>query len=351
MNDPAPTPSPSSASAPSCPTRPTPATFWSNVTDGRYSISEVDPRALGPGALLRPRPQGARARPTRRSAAGCATGSGTRSAGSLPIPPRVGDAMDDAQKWAVACTREALADYGWPERPLDLERTAVDPRQRDGRREALPDGAAHHLPRVRARARRRRRASPRCPPTCARRSPPSCTASVDALAARRSPRTRCRASSATASPAGSPTCSTCAGRTSSSTPPAPRRWRRSTPSIEGLVERRVRRGDHRRHRPQHGRRRRSSSSARSARCRRTGTRPYADGADGFVMGEGAALFVLKRLADAERDGDRIYAVVRGIGGVERRQGQGHHRAEPDRPAAGRRARLGERRAVARDVRR
>ena len=46
----------------------------------------------------------------------------------------------------------------------------------------------------------------------------------------------------------------------------------------------------------------------------TGTRPYRDGADGFVMGEGAGLMLLKRLADAERDGDRIYAVVRGIAG-------------------------------------
>ena len=63
----------------------------------------------------------------------------------------------------------------------------------------------------------------------------------------------------------------------------------------------------------------------------TGTRPYAEGADGFVMGEGAAIFLLKRLADAERDGDKIYAVLRGIGGVERRQGKGHHRAQPDRP--------------------
>ena len=27
----------------------------------------------------------------------------------------------------------------------------------------------------------------------------------------------------------------------------------------------------------------------------TGTRPYAEGADGFVMGEGSAIFVMKRL--------------------------------------------------------
>lgn len=32
-----------------------------------------------------------------------------------------------------------------------------------------------------------------------------------------------------------------------------------------------------------------------------------------VPGEGAAAFVLKRLADAQRDGDRVYAVIRGIG--------------------------------------
>ncbi|MHB8418730.1 MAG: SDR family NAD(P)-dependent oxidoreductase [Myxococcales bacterium] len=37
-------------------------------------------------------------------------------------------------------------------------------------------------------------------------------------------------------------------------------------------------------------------------------------ADGIVLGEGVACVVLKRLADAERDGDRIYAVVRGVAG-------------------------------------
>jgi acyl transferase domain-containing protein/NAD(P)H-dependent flavin oxidoreductase YrpB (nitropropane dioxygenase family) len=37
-------------------------------------------------------------------------------------------------------------------------------------------------------------------------------------------------------------------------------------------------------------------------------------ADGIVISEGIAMLVLKRLSDAERDGDRIYAVIRGIGG-------------------------------------
>ena len=41
--------------------------------------------------------------------------------------------------------------------------------------------------------------------------------------------------------------------------------------------------------------------------------------------------------DAERDGDRIYAVILRHRRLERRQGQGHHRPEPDRAAAGDRA--------------
>jgi acyl transferase domain-containing protein len=54
----------------------------------------------------------------------------------------------------------------------------------------------------------------------------------------------------------------------------------------------------------------------------TGTRPFDAGADGFVMGEGAALFVLKRLEDAERDGDKIYSVILAVGGSSDGKGKG-----------------------------
>ena len=42
-------------------------------------------------------------------------------------------------------------------------------------------------------------------------------------------------------------------------------------------------------------------------------RPFDADSDGMLIGEGIGMLVLKRLADAERDGDRIYAVIKGIG--------------------------------------
>ncbi|MCZ2340221.1 MAG: SDR family NAD(P)-dependent oxidoreductase [Bacteroidales bacterium] len=43
------------------------------------------------------------------------------------------------------------------------------------------------------------------------------------------------------------------------------------------------------------------------------SRPFDAAGDGTILGEGLGVVVLKRLTDAERDGDRIYAVIKGIG--------------------------------------
>lgn len=40
---------------------------------------------------------------------------------------------------------------------------------------------------------------------------------------------------------------------------------------------------------------------------------FASDGDGIVISEGIAMVVLKRLADAERDGDKVYAVIKGVG--------------------------------------
>ncbi|WP_431936131.1 beta-ketoacyl synthase N-terminal-like domain-containing protein [Micromonospora sp. RP3T] len=50
-----------------------------------------------------------------------------------------------------------------------------------------------------------------------------------------------------------------------------------------------------------------------ALSRRGEIRPFDAAADGLLIGEGTGVVVLKRYADAVRDGDRVYAVIRGSG--------------------------------------
>ncbi|MEE4112055.1 MAG: beta-ketoacyl synthase N-terminal-like domain-containing protein, partial [Desulfobacteraceae bacterium] len=58
-------------------------------------------------------------------------------------------------------------------------------------------------------------------------------------------------------------------------------------------------------------------------------RPFSADADGTVLGEGIGILVLKRLEDAERDADRIYAVIRGIGTSSDGKSQSIYAPRPD----------------------
>ena len=54
----------------------------------------------------------------------------------------------------------------------------------------------------------------------------------------------------------------------------------------------------------------------------TGSYPFDARANGFVMAEGAGMVILKRLSDAVKDGNKIYAVIRAIGASSDGKGKG-----------------------------
>ncbi len=293
-------------------------TFWQNVKGGRYSISEVAPDRWDPARYYDPDPK-APDKTYSKIGGWVREWTWEPLAWRLPIPPRVGDAMDDTQKWAVAVTRSALADYGYPERPLDRERTAVvlgnamagelhyfttlriffpefakeltaAPSFRalpDGVREAIVaethERFGHGLPRI---------TEDTMPGELA-----NCIAGrIANLFDLRGPNYVVDAACASAMAA-------------------------MSSAVDGLVRGEydaVLTGGIDRNMGVNSFVKFCKIGALSA----TGTRPYAAGADGFVMGEGATVFLLKRLADAERDGDRIYAVLLGLGGSSDGKGKG-----------------------------
>ena len=292
--------------------------FWENIKNGRYSVSEVQPDRWEPNFYYDPDP----AAPDKTYSK---IGGWVREfqwdpmKWRLPIPPRVVEGMDEAQKWAIACVREALEDYGYPKRPLDPDRTAVIlGNAMAGERHyltslrvffpeyvrelaesasfaALPAAARNNITRE-----LHERIGHRLPEITEDSMPgelANCIAGrIANLFNFHGPNYTCDAACASAMAA-------------------------ITSAVKGLVERdfdSVITG---------GIDRNMGAPTFVKFCKigalsATGTRPYAQGADGFVMGEGAAIFLLKRLADAEHDGDKVYAVLRGIGGSSDGKGKG-----------------------------
>ena len=282
------------------PDAPNVSAFWKNITAGRYSISEVTPERWDPALYYDP-DHNAPDKTYSKIGGWVREYSWDPLQWRLAIPPRVADAMDVAQRWAIACTREALADYGYPDRPLNTDRTAVIlGNAMAGERHYLTAMRAHFPEYAReldasaafaalpAAVRReitrewRARVGDRLPPITEDSMPgelSNCLAGrIANLYNFRGPNFVCDAACASAMAA-------------------------MYAAAEGLIERdfdvAVTGGvDRNMGAPTF------VKFCKIGALSATGSRPYAEGADGFVMGEGTAIFIMKRLADAERDGDK-----------------------------------------------
>ena len=292
--------------------------FWENVKNGRYSITEVDRDRWDPALYF----DSDRSAPDKTYST---IGGWVRDyvwdpmKWRLGVPPRVIDAMDEAQKWAIACTREALEDYGFPNRPLNLDRTAVilgnamagEKHYFTALRLYFPE-YAHELAESSSFA--------GLPETLRR----DITRELHDRMAN-------RIQDVTEDTMPGELANCIAGRIANIfnfhgpnyvvDAACASAMAAISAAAEGLVandyDLAVTGGIDRN----------MGVSSYIKFCKigalsATGTRPYAEGADGFVMGEGTAIFLLKRLADAEQDGDKIYAVLRGIAGSSDGKGKG-----------------------------
>ncbi len=298
------------------PDAPNAQTFWQNVINKRYSISEVPPERWRPEFYYDPDPKAA---DKSYSKIGGWVRGFEFDWRRFRMPPKVAGAMDEGQQWALTIAADALADYGYPDRPLDTERTAVVLGTAMG-------GELHYVTNARvifpefadalaqvsafaalpASVRRtiteewRRRINEAIPEITEDSMPGELPNIVSGRVANvlnlRGPNFITDAACASSFAA-------------------------IQAAVEMLSEHQVDAV------VAGGVDRNMGASSFVKFCKigalsATGSRPFGDGADGFVMGEGAGIFILKRLADAEQAGDRIYVVIRGVGGASDGKGKG-----------------------------
>ncbi|MBK9682990.1 MAG: SDR family NAD(P)-dependent oxidoreductase [Betaproteobacteria bacterium] len=300
------------------PQAPDAPTFWSNIKQGRYSVTDVPPERWDP-ALYFSADHDAPDKTYSKIGGWVREFPWDPIRWKLPVPPKVAAQMDEGQRWAVSAARAALLDAGWPQWKTDSDRVAVilgnaiggEKHYRSSMRIELPEvllglarapGLAGLPEAQRARIVEETRAAflARCPEINEDSMPGELS---NVMAGRVANLFNLRGPNFTTDAA-------CASGLAA-----------LSAAVEGLV-------DHHYDAVITGGVDRNMSVAGFVKfCKigalsATGTRPFDAGADGFVMGEGAALFVLKRLEDAERDGDRVYAVILGIGGSSDGKGKG-----------------------------
>ncbi|MDL1950620.1 beta-ketoacyl synthase, partial [Acidobacteria bacterium ACD] len=313
------------------PDAPDAPSFWSNVAGKRYSITEVPEDRWSAADYWDPDPS---APDKTYSKIGSWVRGFQFDWKRYLIPPRVASVMDEGQQWAVAIAQQALDDYGFPSRPLDTERTGVI-------LGAAMGGELHYLTSLRIHFPHLRNALSKVDSFQALPS-----AVKDEILARWHEVFGKAVPPVTEDTMPGELANIIAGRvanvlnlrgTNFTTDAA---CASSFAAVQAAMDVLVRgqcdavvTGGVDRNMGVTSFVKFSKIGALSA----TGTRPFGDGADGFVMGEGSAAFLLKRLADAERDGDRVYAVLRGVGGSSDGKGKGITAPNP----------IGQRLAVAR----
>ncbi len=290
--------------------------FWQNVVTGRNSVSEVTPDRWNSADYYDPDPKA----PGKTYSK---IGGWVRGVSFEPtkyrIPPTVAAAMDDGQKWALLCAGEALRDAGHPDRPLDTESTGVILGNAMGGElhyltclrlfmpeyvHAIADTQVFQsLPqaeRAALLAQLRESVGRRFPDTTEDSMPGELTnitsGRVAAVFNLRGPNFTADAACASSLAA-------------------------LQAAVDGLA-------DHHYDVVVTGAMDRNMGPTTFIKfCKigalsPDGSRPYDKDANGFIMGEGGAFLVCKRLEDAEKAGDRIYAVVRGVGGSSDGKGKG-----------------------------
>ena len=293
-------------------------TFWNNIRNRKYSITDVPSERWNPDLYYDPDPKAPDK--TYSKIGGWVRGYQFEPLkAGIAIPPSVLAVMDQAQQWGIAASRQALLDYGYPGRPLDGERVAVilgnalagENHYRTSLRIFLPEylDVLQSVPDFQAL------------PANVR------SALLDGL--RQGMHSRVPGITEDTMPGelgniiagrianvfnfAGPNFVTDAACASS--------LAALQAAFNGLVSHQfdaVLTGGVDRSMGPEGFVKFSKIGALSP----DGSRPYADGANGFVQGEGAVIFLAKRLEDAERDGDNIYAVVRGVGGSSDGKGKG-----------------------------
>ncbi|HVM71516.1 MAG TPA: polyketide synthase, partial [Anaerolineales bacterium] len=293
-------------------------TFWKNILDSRYSITNVTPDRWREELFYDPDP--AAPDKTYSKVGGWVRGFHFEPARmGIAIPPRIQEQIDEAQKWAITACYQALQDYGYPSRSLDPNRVAVILGNAMG-------GEKHYLSTIRIHL-------PEYIDSLST-SPAFKTLPADvqtALIRDLASGVHSLVPPVTEDTMPGELSNIIAGRVANVfnfTGPnfvTDAACASSLAALQSAVD---------------GLRSGQFDAVLTGGVDRSmgvesfvkfskigalspdGSRPYAEGANGFVMGEGTAIFLLKRLTDAEANGDKVYAVIRAIGGSSDGKGKG-----------------------------